>query len=41
MFGAIMTHVRRHEAKLVVVPLVLLALAVLAAWGRFGSEPFR
>ena len=41
MAGAIVTHVRRHEAKISVVPLVLLALAVLVAWGRFGPESFR
>jgi uncharacterized membrane protein len=38
--GAIMTHVRRHEAKLIAVPLVLLALAISVAWGRFGPVPF-
>jgi uncharacterized membrane protein YphA (DoxX/SURF4 family) len=40
MAGAIITHLRRHEAPVIVVNLVLLALAVLVAWGRFGPESF-
>lgn len=40
MVGAIMTHLRRHEAQVIVVPLVLLALAVFVAWGRFDPQPF-
>jgi len=40
MAGAIITHLRRHEAQAIVVPLALLALAVLVAWGRFGSQSF-
>jgi hypothetical protein len=40
MVGAVMTHVRRHEAKVIVVPLILLALAIFVAWGRFGPQPF-
>jgi hypothetical protein len=35
MVGAIITHLRRHEAQAIVVNLVLLALAVFVAWGRF------
>ena len=38
MVGAIITHLRRHEAQTIVVPLALLALAVLVAWGRFGPQ---
>jgi hypothetical protein len=34
MAGAIVVHVRRHEAQGVVVALAFLALAVLVAWGR-------
>jgi hypothetical protein len=40
MVGAMITHLRRHEAQGVVATLVLLALAVLVAWGRFGPQPF-
>jgi hypothetical protein len=40
MVGAVITHFRRHEARVVVVPLTLLALAAFVAWGRFGPESF-
>jgi hypothetical protein len=40
MVGAIITHLRRHEAQAIVVPLALLALAILVAWGRFGPQSF-
>jgi uncharacterized membrane protein YphA (DoxX/SURF4 family) len=40
MVGAIITHLRRHEVKAIVVNLVVLALAVLVAWGRFGPQSF-
>ncbi|MEV4512097.1 DoxX family protein [Dactylosporangium sp. NPDC049525] len=40
MAGAILTHLRRHEASAIVVNVVFLALAVLVAWGRFGPEQF-
>ncbi|HZN19825.1 MAG TPA: DoxX family protein [Micromonosporaceae bacterium] len=40
MVGATITHLRRNEAKLIGAPLVLLALAVFVAWGRFGPESF-
>lgn len=40
MAGAIITHLRRHEARAIVVPLALLALAVLVAWGRLGPHAF-
>ena len=40
MVGAIITHIRRHEAQAIGVNLALLALAVLVAWGRFGPESF-
>jgi uncharacterized membrane protein YphA (DoxX/SURF4 family) len=40
MVGAIITHLRRHEAQAIVVNLALLALAVLVAWGRFGTQSF-
>jgi hypothetical protein len=40
MAGAIITHVRRHEAQVIASPIALLALAVLVAWGRLGPWPF-
>lgn len=40
MVGAMVTHLRRHEASAVVVNLAILALAVFVAWGRFGPQSF-
>ena len=40
MVGAVITRIRRHEYKLVVVDLVYLGLAAFVAWGRFGPESF-
>jgi DoxX-like family len=40
MVGAMITHLRRHEAQAIVLNLALLALAVLVAWGRFGLQSF-
>jgi len=40
MAGAVIVHLRRNEAKTIVVPLALLALAVFVAWGRFGPHSF-
>lgn len=40
MVGAVITHLRRKEAQVIVVNLALLALAVFVAWGRFGPESF-
>jgi DoxX-like family len=40
LIGATITHLRRHEAKVIVVPLALLALSMFVAWGRFGPQPF-
>ncbi|KAA9154670.1 DoxX family protein [Amycolatopsis acidicola] len=40
MAGAVTFHLRRREAQGVVVTLVLLALAVVVAWGRFGPQSF-
>ena len=34
MIGAMITHLRRHEAQDLVVNLILLALAAVVAWGR-------
>jgi hypothetical protein len=41
MFLAAALHIRRREARGVWVCAVLLALAVLVAWGRFGPYRFR
>jgi uncharacterized membrane protein YphA (DoxX/SURF4 family) len=40
MVGAIITRLRRHEAKVIVAELTYLAMAVFVAWGRFGPESF-
>ena len=40
MVGAIITHLNRDERRFVVLNVVYLALAVLIAWGRFGSHSF-
>jgi uncharacterized membrane protein YphA (DoxX/SURF4 family) len=40
MVGAIITHLRRHEAQAIVVNLAVLALAGLVAWSRFGPQSF-
>jgi hypothetical protein len=40
LISAAVTHLRRHEAKVIIVPLALLALSVFVALGRFGLEPF-
>jgi uncharacterized membrane protein YphA (DoxX/SURF4 family) len=40
MVGAIITHLRRHEAQAIVVNLAVIALAVLVAWGRLGPQSF-
>ena len=40
MIGAAVVHARRKETPMVVANLVLLALAVFVAWGRFGPYAF-
>jgi uncharacterized membrane protein YphA (DoxX/SURF4 family) len=40
MVGAIVVHARRKEPMNIAVNVVLLALAVFVAWGRFGPYPF-
>jgi uncharacterized membrane protein YphA (DoxX/SURF4 family) len=40
MVGAFTAHVRRREVQGIVMTLVLLALAVFVAWGRFGPQSF-
>jgi hypothetical protein len=39
MIGAVVTHVRRKELPMVAIPAVLLILAAVVAWGRFGPSP--
>jgi hypothetical protein len=38
MIGAMITHGRLGQSKLVMLNLVYLALAAFIAWGRFGPE---
>jgi uncharacterized membrane protein len=40
MVGAIVVHGRRGERQSLVANLVLLALALFVAWGRFGPYTF-
>jgi len=40
MTGAVIVHLRRHEAQVIVVPLALLAVSVFVAWSRFGPQSF-
>jgi uncharacterized membrane protein YphA (DoxX/SURF4 family) len=40
MIGAAVTHARRGETPMIAVNVVLLVLAVVVAWGRFGPYAF-
>ena len=40
MVGAATTHLLRKETRMVVLNVVLLALALFVAWGRFGPYAF-
>jgi uncharacterized membrane protein YphA (DoxX/SURF4 family) len=40
MAGAIVVHARRKEPMNIVVNVVLIVLAVIVAWGRFGPYSF-
>lgn len=40
MVGAMITHGRLGQVKLVMLNSVYLALAAFIAWGRFALEPF-
>jgi uncharacterized membrane protein YphA (DoxX/SURF4 family) len=40
MVGAIVVHARRKEPMNIAVNVVLIALAVVVAWGRFGPYSF-
>nr|WP_308358684.1 hypothetical protein [Streptomyces sp. NEAU-Y11] len=40
MLGAAAVHLRRKEAKALPVNAVLILLAAVVAWGRFGPYAF-
>lgn len=40
MIGAVITRIRRHEFRFMVMDLVYLALAGFVVWGRFGPASF-
>ena len=40
MIGAIITYLRRGEPQVIVANVVLLLLAAVVAWGRFGPYAF-
>ena len=40
MIGAAVTHARRKELPAIAVNVVLLVLAAVVAWGRFGPHSF-
>jgi len=40
MIGAVVVHGRRRETPMVIGNLVLLVLAAVVAWGRFGPYSF-
>ena len=40
VIGAAVTHARRKEHQMIGVNVVLLILAIVVAWGRFGPYAF-
>jgi uncharacterized membrane protein YphA (DoxX/SURF4 family) len=40
MLGAAVVHARRKESQMIVANAVLLVLAAVVAWGRFGPYSF-
>jgi uncharacterized membrane protein YphA (DoxX/SURF4 family) len=40
MIGAAVTHARRKENQMIIINVVLLVLAAVVAWGRFGPYSF-
>jgi uncharacterized membrane protein YphA (DoxX/SURF4 family) len=40
MAGAAITHLRRHETSVLPINAVLLILAAIVVWGRFGPYSF-
>jgi uncharacterized membrane protein YphA (DoxX/SURF4 family) len=41
MIGAGLTHARRKETQMIAGNLILLALAAVVIWGRFGPYSFK
>lgn len=37
--GAVLTHLKRREGALIAINVIMIALAVFVAWGRFGPYP--
>jgi uncharacterized membrane protein YphA (DoxX/SURF4 family) len=37
--GAVIVHVRRSEPQMIIGNVVLIALGLFVAWGRFGDYP--
>lgn len=37
--GAVVTHLKRKEGALISINVIMIAMAVFVAWGRFGSYP--
>ena len=40
MIGAAITHARRNETQMIAANVVLLVLAAVVVWGRFGPYSF-
>ena len=40
MLAAALTHARRREAQMIAINILLLGLAAVVAWGRFGTYAF-
>lgn len=40
MIGAAVLHLRRHESQVIIVNAVLMILAAIVVWGRFGPYSF-
>ena len=40
MIGAVVTHARRKEPQAIVINLILILLAAVVVWGRFGPYSF-
>jgi uncharacterized membrane protein YphA (DoxX/SURF4 family) len=37
--GAVVVHARRKETQMIFINILLIAIAVFIAWGRFGPYP--
>lgn len=40
MIGAVIVHLRRNEARMILANIVLFMLAAVVVWGRFGPYSF-